>query len=52
MQQAHELWKQGLSFTQRYFIVATGMHNRNELNIHGNKHTSNATNDFQDATGT
>jgi hypothetical protein len=27
-------------------------HNRNQLNIHGNKHTSNAKNDFLDATGT
>jgi len=52
MQQAHELSKQRLSFRQRYFIVATTRHNRNQLNIHGNKHKSNATNCFLDATGT
>ena len=51
MQQAHELSKQRLSFRQRYFIVATTRHNRNQLNNHGNKHKSNATNCFLDATG-
>jgi hypothetical protein len=30
MQQAQELSQQRLSFRQRYFIVATGMHNRNQ----------------------
>jgi hypothetical protein len=52
MQQAQELLQQILSFRQRYFIVATGMHNRNQRNIHGNKHKSNATNCFLDATCT
>jgi hypothetical protein len=32
--------------------VATGMPTRNQLNIRGNKHTSIATNNFLDATGT
>ena len=43
MQQAYELSQQRLSFRQRYFIVATTRHNRNQLNIHGNKHKSIAT---------
>jgi hypothetical protein len=32
--------------------VVESRHNRSQLNIRGNKHTSNATNDFLDATGT
>jgi hypothetical protein len=32
--------------------VVESQHNRNQLNIRGNKHTSNTTNDFLDATGT
>jgi hypothetical protein len=39
-------------FRQRYFIVATGMPNRNQLNVHGNKHASNATNYLLDAIAT
>jgi hypothetical protein len=31
-----------LNFKQHYFIVATGMAIHNQLNVHGNKHTSNA----------
>jgi hypothetical protein len=46
MQHAHKLSQQRLSFRQRYFIVATGMPIRNQLNIRGNKHTSIATNYF------
>jgi hypothetical protein len=52
MQQAHELSQQRLSLRQRHFIVATSMHNHNQLNTRVNKHTSNATNGFLDATGT
>jgi hypothetical protein len=52
MQQTHELSQQRLSFRQHYFIVATGMPTRNQLNIRGNKHTSIATHCFLDATGT
>jgi hypothetical protein len=52
MQQTHELSQQRLSFRQCYFIMTTSMHNRNQLNIRGNKHTSNATNGFLDATST
>ena len=40
MQQAHKLSQQRLSFRQRYFMVATGMPIRIQLNIRGNKHTS------------
>jgi hypothetical protein len=38
MQQAHQLSQQSLHSTQRNFIVAIGMHYRNELNIRANKH--------------
>jgi hypothetical protein len=43
MQQAHQLSQQSLHSTQRNFIVAIGMHYRNQLNIRGNKHISIAT---------
>jgi hypothetical protein len=43
MQQEHQLSQQSLHSTQRNFIVAIGMHYRNQLNIHGNKHISIAT---------
>jgi hypothetical protein len=35
-----------LSFRQHYFIVVTGMPTRNQLNIHGNKRISIASNFF------
>jgi hypothetical protein len=40
MQHARELSQQRLNFRQRYFMVATGIPIRNQLNICGNKHTS------------
>jgi hypothetical protein len=40
MQQAHQLSQQSLHSRQRNFIVAIGMHYRNQLNIYGNKHIS------------
>jgi phage baseplate assembly protein W len=43
MQQAHQLSQQSLHSTQRNFIVAIGVHYRNQLNIRGNKHISIAT---------
>jgi hypothetical protein len=43
MQQAHQLSQQSLHSTQRNFILAIGMHYRNQLNIRGNKHISIAT---------
>jgi hypothetical protein len=39
-------------FRQRYFIVATGMPIRNQLNVRVNKYTSNATNYLLDAIAT
>jgi hypothetical protein len=52
MQQSHDLSQPSLSFWQRKFIVVESWHYRNQLYIRGNKHTSNATNDFFDATAT
>jgi hypothetical protein len=43
IKQAHHLLQQSLHSTQRNFIVAIGMHYRNQLNIRGNKHISIAT---------
>jgi hypothetical protein len=39
-------------FRHRYFIVATGMPIRNQLNVRVNKYTSNATNYLLDAIAT
>jgi hypothetical protein len=52
MQQAHELSQQRLNIRQRYFIVATYMPIRNQLNVYGNKHTSNEMNSFLDVIDT
>jgi hypothetical protein len=51
MQHARELSQQRLNFRQRYFMVATGIPIRNQLNICGNKLTSNAANGILDARG-
>jgi hypothetical protein len=52
MQQSHGLSQPSLSFWQRKFTVVESWHNRNQLYIRGNIQTSNATNDFFDATAT
>jgi hypothetical protein len=43
LQQAHELSRQKLSSGQRSFSVVTGMPNRNQKILRGNKHRSIAT---------
>jgi hypothetical protein len=52
MQQSHDLSQPSLSFRQLKFIVVESWHNRNQLYFRGNIQTSNATNDFFDATAT
>jgi hypothetical protein len=42
--------QQRLNFKQHYFIMATSMPIRNQLNVRGNKHTSKVMNEFLDAT--
>jgi hypothetical protein len=52
MQWTHELLQQRLNFKQHYFIMATIMPIRNQLNVHGNKQTSNAMNYLLDTIAT
>jgi hypothetical protein len=52
MQQSHDLSQPSLSFWQRKFIVVQSWHYRDQLCIRGNIQTSNAMNNFFDATAT